>query len=105
MDHRNERLKSVSVLKEAGILVSVNVDHAFNDELLEAISKKNATAELAPNQARQDWLIEIAQLIDEGKVKVLISKVFPLDQVAEAHRESATWHVRGKLVLEVNKNN
>jgi NADPH:quinone reductase-like Zn-dependent oxidoreductase len=100
----NERLKSVSVLKKAGILVSVNVDHPFNDELFEAISKKNATAELAPNQARQDWLTEIAQLIDEGKVKVLISKVFPLDQVAEAHRESETWHVRGKLVLEVNKN-
>ena len=99
----NERLKSVTVLKEGGILVSVNVDLQYNDEVTAALAKKNAKGELSPNQPRQDWLEEIAQLIDEGKVKVFISKVFPLDQVAEAHRESETWHVRGKLVLEVKK--
>jgi len=47
----------------------------------------------------------MAKLIDEGKVKVIVSKVYPLEQVAEAHLESATWHVRGKLVLEVRKEN
>ena len=98
-----ERLKSVTVLKEGGILVSVNVDLQYNDKVTAALAKKNASGELSPNQPRQDWLEEIAQLIDEGKVKVFISKVFPLDQVAEAHRESETWHVRGKLVLEVKK--
>lgn len=55
---------------------------------------------LQTNQ-RQKWLAEIAQLIDDGKVKVFVNKVFPLEQVAEAHRESETWHVRGKLVLEI----
>jgi len=98
-----ERLKSVTVLKEGGILVSANIDFPFNDEVLEALAKKQAKGELAPNQPRQEWLAEIAQLIDEGKVKVFISKVFPLEQVAEAHRESETWHVRGKLILEVRK--
>lgn len=97
----SERVKSVSVLKEGGILVSVNVDLPFTDEVLEALTKKQATGELAANQPRQDWLKEIAQLIDEGHVQVFISKVFPLEQVAEAHRESESWHVRGKLVLEV----
>ncbi len=101
----NERLKSVGVLKEGGILVSVNVDLQYNDEVTAALEKKHAKGELSPNQPRQDWLEEIAQLIDEGKVKVFISKVFPLEQVAEAHRESETWHVRGKLVLEVKKEN
>ena len=99
----NERLKSVTVLKEGGILVSVNTDFAYNDEVTAALAKKNAKGELSPNQPRQDWLEEIGHLIDEGKVKVFISKVFPLEQVAEAHRESETWHVRGKLVLEVKK--
>lgn len=99
----NERIKSVSVLKQAGIFVSVNVDFPFNDELTKALAEKNATGEMAPNQPKQEWLQEMAQLIDEGKVQVLISKVFPLEQVAEAHRESETWHVRGKLVLEVKK--
>ena len=98
-----ERIRSVKVLKEGGILVSVNTDFAYNDEVAAALEKKNAKGELSPNQPRKDWLEEIAQLIDDGKVKVFISKVFPLEQVAEAHRESETWHVRGKLVLEVNK--
>jgi NADPH:quinone reductase-like Zn-dependent oxidoreductase len=98
-----ERLKAVAVLKNGGIFVSVNLDYPFSEEMLAALAQKHATGELSANQPRQDWLTEIAQLIDAGQVKVFISKVFSLDQVAEAHRESATWHVRGKLVLEVTK--
>lgn len=63
-----ERLKSVSVLKGGGMLVSVNTDFPFNDEVTEALAKKGATGELAPNQPRQEWLQQIAQLIDEDKV-------------------------------------
>lgn len=98
-----ERMKAVQVLKEGGTLVSVNTDFPFDAELLEALAGKQAKGELAPNQPRQDWLTEIARLIDEGKVKVLPPKVFPMEQVAAAHRESETWHVRGKLVLEIGK--
>ena len=101
----NERLKFVKVLKDGGVLVSVNVDFPFNDEVTKALAEKNAEGELVANQPRQEWLKEITQLIDDGKVKIFISKVFPLEQVAEAHRESETWHVRGKLVLEVQKAN
>ncbi len=98
-----ERMRSVKVLKEGGILVSPNIDHPFNDELIQALAKKNAKGEMCAVQFREDWLQEIARLIDEGKVKVEISKVYPLEQVAEAHRESETWHVRGKLILEIIK--
>jgi NADPH:quinone reductase-like Zn-dependent oxidoreductase len=96
-----ERLKAVAVLKEGGIFVSVNLDYPFNEEVLAALAQKHATGALSANQPRQDWLTEIAQLIDAGQVKVLISKVFSLAQVAEAHRESATQRVRGKLVLAI----
>lgn len=100
----NQRLKSVSVLKKGGILVSVNVDFPFSETVLEALAKKNAKGELLYTQTNhQDWLNEIANLIDEGKVKVIISKVYPFEQVAQAHKESETWHVRGKLVLEIRK--
>ncbi|RYF74482.1 MAG: NADP-dependent oxidoreductase [Cytophagaceae bacterium] len=98
-----ERLKSVAVLKEGGILVTVNIDLPFNDAVLTALAQKQAKGELAANQPRQDWLTEIAQLIDAGSVKVFVSNVFPLEQVAQAHRESQTWHVRGKLILEVRQ--
>ena len=98
-----ERLKSVRVLKEGGIFVSVNTDFPFDDAVLKALAGKRAKGELAANQPRREWLEEMGQLIDAGRVKVLISHVFPLEQVAEAHRESESWHVRGKLVLEVRK--
>ncbi|MCF0056104.1 NADP-dependent oxidoreductase [Dyadobacter sp. CY356] len=99
----NERLRSVKVLKEGGILVSVNIDFPFNDDVLEALAEKKAKGEQVAVQVRNSWLQEIAQLIDEGKVKIFINKVFPLEQVAEAHLESESWHVRGKLVLEIRK--
>lgn len=98
-----ERLKAVAMLKPGGIFVSVNVDFPFDEAVQTALAQKQATGELAPNQPRQDWLQEMAQLIDAGQVKVFISQVFPLAQVAEAHRQSQTWHVRGKLVLEVSQ--
>ena len=98
-----DRLKSVTMLKEGGVLVSVNIDFPFSEEVLAALAQKRATGELVANQPRRDWLAEITQLIDAGQVKVVISQVFPLAQVAAAHRESETWHVRGKLVLEILK--
>lgn len=101
-----QRMKSVSVLKNGGILVSVNVDFPFSETVLDALAKKGAKGELVYTQMNhQDWLQEIAQLIDDGNVKVTINKVYPLEQVAEAHRESETWHVRGKLILEIGNEN
>ena len=98
-----ERLKAVAVLKDGGILVSVNLDFPFDEAVLAALAQKNATGELSANQPRQDWLTEMAQMIDAGQVTVLISQVFALEQVAEAHRQSETRRVRGKLVLEIKK--
>jgi NADPH:quinone reductase-like Zn-dependent oxidoreductase len=101
--HRDndERLKSVRVLKEGGILVSTNIDFPFNNLVTKALLDKNAKGEQAAVQVKGEFLSEIAELIDNGNVKVALSKVFPLEEVAEAHRESETWHVQGKLVLEI----
>ncbi|MDB5269580.1 MAG: alcohol dehydrogenase [Hymenobacter sp.] len=98
------RVKAVSVLKAGGIFVSVNTDFPFDDAVQAALAARQATGALAANEPRQDWLREMAQLIDAGRVKVLISRVYPLAQVADAHRESQTWHVQGKLVLQIRPN-
>lgn len=98
-----ERVKAVAFLKKGGIFVSVNTDFPFDETVQAALARQQATGELAANQPRQEWLQEIAQLIDAGQVKVLVGQVFPLAQVAETHRESQTWPVRGKLVLEIRQ--
>ncbi|RZL16123.1 MAG: NADP-dependent oxidoreductase [Hymenobacter sp.] len=99
-----ERVKAISVLKQGGIFVTVNIDLPFDEAVQAALARQGVTGELSNNQPRREWLEEIAQLIDAGQVKVFISKVFPLAEVAEAHRESQTWHVQGKLVLQIHPN-
>lgn len=98
--NNDERLKGISVLKDGGVFVSVNVDFPFNDQVKEALAQRNIKGEMVAGQKHEN-LVEVARLIDEGKVKVIISKVYALEQVAEAHQASATGHVRGKLVLEI----
>ena len=98
----NTRMKFVEVLKEGGILVSAQLDLPLSDDVTEALAKKKAKGELVAIH-RYECLNETAKLIDEGKVKVIVSKVYPLEKVAEAHRESEAGHVRGKLVLEIRK--
>lgn len=46
-------------------------------------------------------LHEIAKLMAEGKVKPLIDRVVPLEQVAEAHAHQESGRARGKVVLRV----
>lgn len=52
-------------------------------------------------QPRGGDLEKINALIEGGKIRPVIEKVFPLDQIAEAHRLSETGHVRGKLVVRI----
>jgi NADPH:quinone reductase-like Zn-dependent oxidoreductase len=46
-------------------------------------------------------LEKINALIEAGKLRPVIEKIYPLEQIAEAHRESERGHVRGKLVVRV----
>jgi len=47
-------------------------------------------------------LEKISALIEAGKIRPVIQKVYALDEIAEAHRVSETRHVRGKLVVRVS---
>lgn len=46
-------------------------------------------------------LEKINVLIEAGKLKPVIEKVYSLEQIADAHRESERGHVRGKLAIRV----
>ena len=47
-------------------------------------------------------LEKISVLIEAGKIRPVIQKVYPLEEIAEAHRVSETGHARGKLVVKVS---
>jgi NADPH:quinone reductase-like Zn-dependent oxidoreductase len=48
-------------------------------------------------------LEKISALIEAGKIRPVVEKVFALEQIADAHRLSEAGHVRGKLVIRVRE--
>jgi NADPH:quinone reductase-like Zn-dependent oxidoreductase len=54
-------------------------------------------------QPRGGDLEKITGLIEAGKIRPVVEKVFPLEQIAEAHRLSETGHVRGKLIVSIQQ--
>jgi NADPH:quinone reductase-like Zn-dependent oxidoreductase len=46
-------------------------------------------------------LEKISALIEAGKIRPVVEKVFALEQIADAHRLSEAGHVRGKLVISI----
>ena len=46
-----------------------------------------------------DQLRTLAGLVDGGKLRPHVQRIYPLAQAAEAHKQSQAGHVRGKLVL------
>ena len=88
--------KLLEMLKPGGILVSTV---GLTDPDL--IKKKGLKGEQYMAQSYPDNLEKMAGLIDEGKLKPVIFKVFPLEEVAEAHKLSEEGHTRGKIVISV----
>lgn len=88
--------KSYQVLKYGGALVSM-LD-APNEELVQA---KNIRYTQQGTQTTADKLVKIAELVDTGKLKVNVDKVFPLDQAGEAVEHWRAGHPRGKVVIQI----
>lgn len=75
--------------------------------------KKACAASLTPNGklasiddaallTHSDRLARIAKLVDEGKIKPVNGKVFPFEQIVEAHRYVETGHKKGNVAITVN---
>lgn len=61
--------------------------------------KKVKVSMLGPNSHQN--LDYISQLVSQGKLKVVIDKVYPLSEAAQAHTYAEKGHVSGKVVLQV----
>lgn len=88
--------KSLQVLKKGGIIVSMaaQFDQAEVEKLgVIAISQQTNT--------NSEKLKRIAELVDQGKLKVEIDKVFSLDQVKEAFDYLEKEHPKGKVAIQI----
>jgi NADPH:quinone reductase-like Zn-dependent oxidoreductase len=57
---------------------------------------------MAHVKPRGGELDKITALVESGKLRPVIQRVFPLEEIAEAHRLSESGHVRGNLVVKVS---
>ena len=90
--------RALHTLSEAGVLVTVPTVTA--DDIVSAAETMGLKAHGMTVRPDSFHLDEIAELIEDGDVKVHIEKVFPLADVTVAHELLEGGHVRGKLVLD-----
>lgn len=88
--------RSYGVVKKGGIIVSLLGPP--NQAELDKRGIRGAALSVEPNSRE---LAEIGKLIDDKKVKVIVSQTFPLAEAAKAQQQVATGHTRGKIVLRV----
>jgi NADPH:quinone reductase-like Zn-dependent oxidoreductase len=88
--------RSFAVLKKGGILVSIVGPVSPQKAAEHGVRGKSMLVQ--PSAAQ---LAEIGALIDQEKVKVVVSHIMPLADAAKAHEQSQTGHTRGKIVLKV----
>jgi len=88
--------RSYGVVKKGGFIVSL-VARPDPTEL-EKNGIHGAPINVEPNSGE---LAEIGKLIDDKKIKVIISQVLPLSEAIKAQEQVATGHTRGKIVLKV----
>ncbi len=89
--------KSLAVLKDGGVLVSLLNVH---DTTRAKAASRGIRVERMSVVPDQEGLIELGKLIDAGKLAVHVAKSFPLEQAGAAHAFLATRPI-GKVVLTV----
>lgn len=88
--------RSWQVLKKGGVYVSIL--QPPNQEKAAASGVRAAHVFVQPNVEELD---EIARLVDAGKVKPIVEKVFPLPEARAAQELNARRHTHGKVVITV----
>ena len=88
--------RSYGVVRKGGIITTLVAQP--DQAELDKHGIRGAAISVKPNASE---LAEITKLIEEKKVKPVVSQVLPLTEAVKAQEQAATHHTRGKIVLRV----
>lgn len=89
--------RSVGVLKPGGVLISIV--GGVKDYLQPLIDEKGIRASNYLVHSSGEDMEQLAQLLDTGVLKPVISHQYSFDQIAAAHQQVESTHTRGKVVV------
>ena len=90
--------RSWGVLKKGGILVSIAEQPSPEEAVRNGV--RQACVFVVP---KAEELEAIGWLVDSGALKPVVRMIFPLSQAYHAHKIIQSGHVRGKIVLRVDR--
>ncbi len=86
---------SVDVVKDGGKVITVSGDQVE--------AERNITVrQFEHHQDTQESVNKLAFDIAEGKVRLVIERIYPFEQAIDALEKAETRHAKGKLVVSVN---
>jgi NADPH:quinone reductase-like Zn-dependent oxidoreductase len=91
--------RSLDVLKPEGRMVCL--PSAAAADAVAAAAGRGLRASGMLVEPDGDGLEELARLVDDRRLRVLVAETFPLERASHAHRAGEFGHTTGKLVLTV----
>ena len=88
--------RSYGVVRKGGIIATLVAQP--DQAELDKNGIRGAAISVKPNASE---LAEITKLIEEKKIKPVVSQVLPLTEAVKAQEQAATHHTRGKIVLKI----